>query len=209
MNITPLIWTQITQIDPDNFFFNSINNDCLYYTDEQYNNMNKDGKLSIIHVNCRTLYANFTNIKGYLRQSKQPFNIIAISETWINTEKGLGFELEGYEFTHMDQQNKGGGGVAIYVDKNINFRILDNMTTTVNNLLECVYFLITFAHSGNLLDKAICIPCRPCLDCKNKTFASATLFKKRFNSELQSLSLFCLIVILMSKNYNNTFIWQK
>lgn len=124
-------------IDLDNYFFNPINNDCRYYTDERYN-INKDRQLSVIRVNCRSLYANFTNIKGYLRQFKQPFNIIAISETWINTERGLDFELEGYEFTHMDQQNKGGGGVAVYVDKNINLRILDNMTTTVNNLLECV-----------------------------------------------------------------------
>ena len=32
-------------IDPDNNFFNSINNNCCYYTDEQYNRINKDGKL--------------------------------------------------------------------------------------------------------------------------------------------------------------------
>lgn len=125
-------------IDPDNYLFNSINNDCRYYADEQYNNINKDKQLSIIHINCRSLYANFTNIKDYLTQFKQLFDIIAMSETWINTERGLDFELEGYGLTHGDQQNKGGGDVAIYVHKNINFRILDNMTTTANNLPECV-----------------------------------------------------------------------
>lgn len=89
-------------IDADNYFFNSINNYCRYYTDGQYNNINEDGQLSIIHVNCRRLDANFTNTRGYLRQFKQAFNFIAISETWINTERGLDFELEGYEFTHID-----------------------------------------------------------------------------------------------------------
>lgn len=49
-------------IDPDNYFFSSSNNDCHYYTDEQYNNINEDIQLSIIHINCRSLYANLTVI---------------------------------------------------------------------------------------------------------------------------------------------------
>ncbi len=53
-------------IEPDNNFFNSLNNNCCYYTEEQFNRaINKDGKLSIIHINSRSLYANFSNIKEY------------------------------------------------------------------------------------------------------------------------------------------------
>ena len=71
-------------IDPDNNFFDTINNNCRYYTDDQYNKMIKsNGKLSIIHFNSRSLYANFNNIKDYLHRFSEPFNIIAISETWI------------------------------------------------------------------------------------------------------------------------------
>ena len=88
-------------IDPDNYLFNTINNNCCYYTDEQYNQINKDGKLSIIHINSRSLYTNFARIKDYVNQFKQSFNIVAISETWINAEKGVDFELEGFEFVHM------------------------------------------------------------------------------------------------------------
>ena len=51
-------------INPDNNFFSSLNNNCCYYTDSQFNqNINVDGKLSIIHFNSRSLYANFVNIK--------------------------------------------------------------------------------------------------------------------------------------------------
>ncbi len=85
-------------IDPENNFFHSINNNCLYYTDAQFNNAIKtQHNLSIIHFNSRSLYANFHNIKHYLGQFTKPFNIIAISETWINRERGMDFELEGYE----------------------------------------------------------------------------------------------------------------
>ena len=83
--------------DPETHFFHSINNNCHYYNEEQFNNTIKtEHKLSILNFNCRSLYANFHNIKYYLRQFSQPFNIIAISETWINSERGMDFELDGY-----------------------------------------------------------------------------------------------------------------
>lgn len=75
-------------IDPVNNFFHNTNCNCFYYTNDQFNSTVKiEKQLSIIHFNC--LYANFHNIKYYLNQFKQPFNIIALTETWINSEKGL------------------------------------------------------------------------------------------------------------------------
>ena len=54
-------------IDPDINLFSNINNSCKYYTTEEYNhNIKADGKLSIIHINSRSLYANFKSIKNYL-----------------------------------------------------------------------------------------------------------------------------------------------
>lgn len=92
-------------IDPDNHFFHNINDNCQYYADEQYNQSIKaDGKLSIIHFNSRSMYANFENIKEYLKRFTHPFNIIAISETWIKDVKGVDFELSGYEFSYINRK---------------------------------------------------------------------------------------------------------
>ena len=126
-------------IDPDNNFFYSINNNCTYYSDEQFNqSITSKDQFSIIHFNSRSLYANFSNIKEYLQTFSQSFSIIAVSETWINTEKGMDFELEGYELRNIDRRNKGGGGVAIYVDKNLSYKVIKSMTTVIDNLLECI-----------------------------------------------------------------------
>ena len=127
------------EIDPDNNFFSTININCHYYTGEQFNRSIKtDGKLSIIHFNSRSLYANFTSIRDYLDTFSQPFNIIAISETWLNKDRELDFDMDGYELSYINRQNKGGGGVAIYVDKTLNFKVLDRMTTVVDNVVECI-----------------------------------------------------------------------
>lgn len=54
-------------IDPSKNFFTCANKNCGYYTDEMYNQIKKDGRLSVIHINSRSLYANFLNIKNYLQ----------------------------------------------------------------------------------------------------------------------------------------------
>lgn len=35
----------------------------------------------------------------------------------INTDKGTDFELEGYNFSYVIRQHKGGGGMTLYVDE--------------------------------------------------------------------------------------------
>lgn len=139
-------------IDPDINFFSNINNSCKYYTTEQFNhNINTDGKLSIVHINGRSLYANFKSIKNYLHSFSQPFNIIAISETWINDERGIDFEMDGYELTYSNRLSKGGGGVAIYVDTNFNFKSVEAMSQVVDNLLECTTIEICMENKRNVL----------------------------------------------------------
>lgn len=126
-------------IDPDCNFFSSIDKNCCYYTDEQYNKVIKHmGKLSIIHFNSRSLYANFKKIKDYLNTFTEHFDVIAISETWMNIEKGIDFGMEGYEFIYKNRENKGGGGVAIYIDEALDFKVIEQMTTVVDDTLECL-----------------------------------------------------------------------
>lgn len=82
----------------------------------------------------REMNANLNNIKEYLDKFSQPFNVIAISETWINIKEGMDFQMD--ECRYNNRQNKGVGGVAIYVDNNLNFTYLDSMTTAVKSSLE-------------------------------------------------------------------------
>ena len=139
-------------IDLDINLFSNINNSCKYYTTERYNhNFKADGKLSIIHINSRSLYANLKSIKNYLYSFSQPFNIIAISETWFDKEREMDFEMDGYELTYKNRLNKGGGGVAIYVDTNFNFKIVEAMSQVIDNLLECITIEICMENKKNML----------------------------------------------------------
>ena len=68
-------------------------------------------------VNCQLFpstaeaYANFTSIREYLDSFSQQFNIIAISEIWINAltkDRELDFDMDGYELSYINRHNKGG-----------------------------------------------------------------------------------------------------
>ena len=47
------------------------------------------------HINSRSLYENFHNIKNNLHQSAESLDITAISETLINPVKGMKFVRGG------------------------------------------------------------------------------------------------------------------
>lgn len=115
-------------LDPENNFLNNINNNCCYYSDDQFNmNIKSDYGLSIVHFNSRSLYGNFLYIKEYLTHLNNPFQVIAISETWLTSEKGVDHELNGYELNYVNRENKKGGGVALYVDRRLKYEIVKNM----------------------------------------------------------------------------------
>ena len=87
-------------IDPDNHFHASIPTDTKYYSDEQFvRDVKSKGDLSFIHFNARSLKKNFQKIKDSIEDLKLLFDIIAISETWAETDRGPtidGFTLNGY-----------------------------------------------------------------------------------------------------------------
>lgn len=62
----------------------------------------------------------------------------------------MDFELEGYELRYIYRQNKGGGGVAMYVDKALKFKVLHSMTTVVDKILECITVEICKEKKKNL-----------------------------------------------------------
>lgn len=139
-------------IDPESNFFKNVNNNCDYYTDDQFNARIKVNQgLSIIHFNSRSLNANFQHIKEYLHNFKKPFNIVAISETWINSEKGAAFELNGYELKYKSRVDKKGGGVALFVDQNLSYKVIENMTITVSDIMECITVEIDMGKKRNVI----------------------------------------------------------
>ena len=138
-------------IDPENNFYNNININCEYYTEEGFNNNIKieDG-LSIIHFNSRSLYTKLQQIKDYLCKFKKIY-VIAVSETWLDEEKVNDMKIEGYELFTTNRVGKTGGGVALYIDTELRCSVLKSMSKTIENIMECVTVEIKVDKTSNII----------------------------------------------------------
>ena len=162
-----------SNFDPDNHFYkNNNNNTYEYYTDDQFNiNVKMENALSIIHFNSRSLYKNFSKTKEYLSKL-QKFNIIAISETWLDGEKASDMGLDGYELFTMNRVNKKGGGVALYVDEALRCSQIESMSSTIDNVLECVTIEIYVEKANNIIISCIYRTPGSCLDTFDEKLAA-------------------------------------
>ena len=126
-------------IDPDYNCLNSYTASSSYYTLQQFiDNVHKSKDLSIIHINCRSLNANFTDLKILLETLDFSFDVIGLTETWLNESNADVFHLEGYDFCHKNRVAKHGGGVAFFIKSIINYTIIELLTVDVENVFECL-----------------------------------------------------------------------
>lgn len=93
-------------IDLDTFFFSPSATTAALILRNGIIIIRPQGKLSLIHMNSRSLSTHFQNIKEYLDNFAHPFNIIAISEIWSNMEKGVDFEIDGYLLNYVHRKTR-------------------------------------------------------------------------------------------------------
>ena len=114
--------------DPDKNFFNDKLQqiDSPYFSVENFiaisEQLNKDN-FSILHLNIRSLHGNFS--------------AIVLTESWCDetaNENSL-LSLDNYYSLHQTRDNKKGGGICIYIHKQLEFK-LRNDTDIFNNEIE-------------------------------------------------------------------------
>ena len=92
-----------------------------------------------MHLYCRSLISKFGMLKEYLHDLHHKFDIITISETWLNSSTDLSFfQLDGYDIYHLDRGNENGGGVAIHIQDTLIHSIINHMTYAIDDVLECL-----------------------------------------------------------------------
>ena len=95
-------------IDPDNNLHNRVNVDSLYYTDDEFNTKvvrKREGlsNFSIIHFSIRSMAASFNKLKACITQLDYKFDVIAISETWMNDNESEEFQFENYNAYYISR----------------------------------------------------------------------------------------------------------
>ena len=101
------------------------------------NNIDEINGLSIIHIN-RSLCTHFTQLKVLLENLEFSFDIIALTDTWIDENEAHVFSLDKHDFCHINSKNIIDGGVALFTKNSIHFCIADTLAVDGKNSFECV-----------------------------------------------------------------------
>ena len=108
--------------------------------------------LKIIHFNARSLKSNFEQIRMYLTTLDVSFHIIAISDTWFTGDTDPSeFNLHSYETVYTNKNEKRGGGVLIYVNKELQFVKINDFSVSLDNVFESVTIEIKVENKKNFI----------------------------------------------------------
>ena len=130
--------------DPDKNFFNDKLQqiDSPYFSVENFiaisEQLNKDD-FSILHLNIRSLNANIDNFREFLGSLNGNFSVIVLTESWCDetaNENSL-LSLDNYYSVHQTRDNKKGGGICIYIHKQLEFKLRNDIDIFNNEIETC------------------------------------------------------------------------
>eukprot|EP00732_Lithocolla_globosa_P001513 Lithocolla_globosa_v1_NODE_768_length_3315_cov_5.115644.p1 type:complete len:429 gc:universal NODE_768_length_3315_cov_5.115644:2568-1282(-) len=92
--------------------------------------------LSILHQNCQSLQKHYDDFTHFILSLPVRFTMYAVSELWCNKLDDFSHldTLDGYTLIPKKRTRKGGGGVAFYLQNDINYDILDIEIEGVDSL---------------------------------------------------------------------------
>ena len=112
-----------------------------------------------MHLNVRSLYHKVQEIEVILNMLNFP-PILTLSETWLKSDSLL-TDIVNYSLVTSHRNVRKGGGVAIYLNDNVSYRMIDRSCNRNLNLTHNIdYILIELLQ----YDIALC-----CMYCPPKT----------------------------------------
>ena len=132
-------------------------NSCEYYNENEFRvKFENIQGFSIIHFNCRSARNNFEKIESYLTNLDYLFDVIVLTETWLDDEEFKNYSFNGYDGYHCARKKKKRGGVAIYVNTNLKSNeseILeqDVINLNIEHLCEMLMVEVTLTDNKKLI----------------------------------------------------------
>ena len=137
--------------DPDLNYYNTISggsiSNCNYHTEDSFFKLVNDydiennNTFSICHANIRSLPRHFCEISAYFDVLNFEFSVIGFSETWLKDTNVDCYSLQGYDSEHTYRIDKTGGGVSLFINRNIRYTVRKDLNM-LNNNIESLYIEI-------------------------------------------------------------------
>ena len=143
-------------IDPDVQFYNdqctNVLQCCDYYVEDTFNEKISqlklnNGCLSMFHCNIRSAHKNLNKLDNFFSNLNLDFQILGISESWLNESNKDLYNLDGYVAEHNCRSGRTGGGVSLYIKQNVHY-FLRNDLSFQNKNIESLFIEIEMDQFG-------------------------------------------------------------
>ena len=100
---------------------------------------------------ARSLLKNLDQLNLMLGSLKKPFSVIGISETWLTDCTAELINITGYNFVSNHRKFKTGGGVGIYLQNDLQYKLLNECKLADPETIESSIVEITIPHGKNII----------------------------------------------------------
>ena len=114
--------------------------ECKFYDEKQIkstlNSYDYD-YLSCFSINCQSILSNYNNITNFidaLTFNKSKISVIFCQETWHN----LSINFDGFVFINKARTYSRGGGVAMFINNEIQYELIDDSSFYEECIFECI-----------------------------------------------------------------------
>ena len=116
---------------------------CNYYDQNEFlDNFITSTDIKLLHFNARSLRKNISGIIQYIDLLQKSFAVIGISETWLNDMHDPLIQIPNYAIEGTCRQSKRGGGVALYVQEDLMYKIRNDLSSNNPDIDSCFIELI-------------------------------------------------------------------
>ena len=142
----------------DEYLNKNIQIECNYVECKSIKYVSNHG-LSIFHLNARSFVHNFDDIIMLLDSIEIKFNIIVISETWLQEYNKYLYQIENYNACHITRNNfinntynnNAGGGVSIFIQNHLNYNIMDNLCISKHEFVDILTISLNINNKNILI----------------------------------------------------------
>ncbi len=119
----------------------------------------------------------FDSFKNLIKALNIPFQIIGLTETWLNENNMDCFTVNNNEYLGSNRTERSGVGVGIYVSNQLEYKIRNDLTENIEDIVETKFVEIVNNNGKNLIIGVIYRP-------PNRNFAA---FENTMNTILQKI----------------------
>ncbi|ESO02879.1 hypothetical protein HELRODRAFT_174321 [Helobdella robusta] len=166
--------------------YDDINQINALYNSISRNGINDNLFFKLMHLNIRSLVHKSEDLLDYLNNFSFKYNIIGISETWMNDDNIKLINITGYDFVGKNRSGKHGGGIGLYIDNGITYKTRDD----INSISSIELFSIEITNDCSNKNAIIVITYRP------PTY-DANMYLQQIEPVLQIISLENKLVYLI------------